>query len=65
MSLHRARRVDGGKHPPVGPRAADERFRHSRLRADARGAPLKKFRKTVDGKTLVVVAEINGKDCWL
>jgi hypothetical protein len=29
------------------------------------GGAVKKFRKTVDGKTLVVVAEINRKYSWL
>lgn len=35
------------------------------LRRGNHGGMVKKFRKTVDGKTLVVVAEIKGKDCWL
>jgi hypothetical protein len=35
------------------------------LRRGVHGGTVRKFRKTVDGKTLVVVAEIRGKDCWL
>jgi hypothetical protein len=29
------------------------------------GGKLKRFRKTVDDKTLVVVAEVKGNECWL
>lgn len=35
------------------------------LRLGIHGGRISKFRKTVDGKTLVVVAEIKGKECWL
>ena len=35
------------------------------LRRGFHGGMVKKFRKTVDAKTLVVVAEIKGKECWL
>lgn len=29
------------------------------------GGKLKRFKKTTDGKTLVVVAEMKGLDCWI
>ncbi len=35
------------------------------MRNGIHGGRVSKFRKTVDGRTLVVVAEINGKECWL
>jgi len=35
------------------------------LRKGLHGGRVCKFRKTVAGKTLVVVAEIKGKECWL
>ena len=35
------------------------------LRTGTHGDTVRKFRKTVEAKTLVVVAEIKGKDCWL
>ena len=35
------------------------------LRPGIHGGTVKKFRKTVDAKTLVVVAEIKGTECWL
>ena len=35
------------------------------LRRGFHGGTVKKFRKTADSKTLVVVAEIKGKECWL
>ena len=35
------------------------------LRRGVHGGTVKKFRKTVDAKTLVVVAEIKDKECWL
>jgi len=36
-----------------------------RLNRGKHGGFLKKFKKTVDHKTLVVVAEIKNNDCWL
>ena len=35
------------------------------LRKGLHGGRISKFRKTVEGRTLVVVAEIKGKECWL
>jgi hypothetical protein len=35
------------------------------LRHGYHGGAVKKFRKTVEARTLVVVAEIKGDDCWL
>jgi hypothetical protein len=31
----------------------------------AHGGQLTRFRKSVDGKTLVAVAEIKGNECWI
>ena len=29
------------------------------------GGLLKRFEKTVDGKTLVAIAEVKGQECWI
>jgi hypothetical protein len=34
-------------------------------RPGVRGGTVKRFEKTVDGRTLVVVAEVKGHECWL
>ena len=36
-----------------------------KLQSGHNGGTLKRFRKTADGKTLVVVAEVKDKDCWI
>jgi hypothetical protein len=35
------------------------------LKTGMHGGKLSRFRKTADGKTLVVVAEIRHKECWV
>lgn len=34
-------------------------------RAGSHGGTVKRFEKTVDGDTQVVIAEIKGRECWL
>jgi len=35
------------------------------LQQGKHGGKLKRFRKTVDGKTLLVIAEVKGEECWV
>ena len=42
-----------------------ENMTRNKTWAGTHGGTVRKFRKTVEPKTLVVVAEIKGKDCWL
>jgi hypothetical protein len=57
----------GGRLPEIGGSGLEMELTHFMrfLKKGTHGGKLSRFRKTSRGKTLVVIAEIRNRECWI